>query len=114
MSADTFKLRNSYMPNYSASMKVLYARKYYLPDYASIHAIDGEDSTSYVVYASVDMDKPIVTDSERTVPYFRGLTTFHLRNTRSFPSPAAIDNYEYRLHVGPHVGFAQPSISPMQ
>ena len=65
-----------------------------------------------MVYASVNMEQPRVTNRDKERPYFRGITAFNLHHSNSnFPLPDVGDYYEYRIHLGPKVSFAQPSIS---
>ena len=103
-----------YLPNYSASIKPLYARKRYLDDWDV-----SNDSSGFMVYATVNMSQPKIADRgmydtplERQ--YFRGLTAFNLHHsTITFPMPDIGDMWEYRIHFGPQVSFVQPSISPL-
>ena len=104
-----------YLPNYSASIKPLYARKRYCPNWWD----DDEDfpckddSTGYMVFATADMSQPFA-DRSKERPYFRGLAAFNLHHTTiTFPMPDIGDFFEYRIHLGPQVSFAQPSISPL-
>jgi hypothetical protein len=106
---DSIKFRD-YLPNFSASLKPIYARKRYVDEYSS------EDG-GYTIYATANMSQPKIDpygyNTER--PYFRGLTAFHLHSSNiSFPLPAEGDTYEYRIHLGPQVSFAQPSITQIQ
>ena len=101
-----------YLPNYSASIKPVYARKKYWPDYADV----SYDSTEgYMIFATVNMENPRVNnnlDYWSPPPYFRGVTSFNLHNSNvNFPLPDIGDYYEYRVHIGPKVSFCQPSIS---
>ena len=109
---DPVKLKD-YIPNYSASLKPIYARKRYLDDWGV-----SNDSAGYMVYVTTDMSQPNVVRGEwgdiKERPYFRGLTVFNLHHTNiTFPMPDIGDDYEYRIHLGPQVSFAQPSISPI-
>jgi hypothetical protein len=66
-----------------------------------------------MIYATVNMERPRTNNNDyKERPYFRGLTAFNLHHSNmSFPLEDAGDNYEYRVHLGPKVSFAQPSIS---
>jgi len=105
---DPTKFDGGYLPNYSASLKPVYARKRYLDDWGVPN-----DSAGYMVFATTNMSQPRA-DRDKPRPYFRGLTAFNLHHTTiTFPMPDIGDNFEYRIHLGPQVSFAQPSISPI-
>ena len=104
---DPIKLHD-YLPNYSASLKPVYARKRYLDDWGV-----PDDSAGYMVYVTSDMSQPRA-DRSKERPYFRGLTAFNLHHSNiTFPMPVKGDEFEYRIHLGPQVSFAQPSISSL-
>lgn len=100
-----------YLPNNSASLKPIYARKRVL-DGSWGH---GNDSAGYIIFATANMSQPQLGETNKDRPYLRGLTSFYLHNADiGYPLPDEGDNYEYRIHLGPQVGFAQPSISPIK
>jgi len=97
---------HDYLPNYSASIKPIYARKRFLEDWG-VNDYDG-----YTIFATVDMSQPQLSSQHKDRPYFRGLTAFNLNNANvGYPLAVEPDSYEYRIHLGPQVSFAQPSIS---
>jgi len=84
--------------------------------FASVKPVFGRlNGTNFQVYATVNSLKPTADDldfNEVSSPFFRGLTQFDI-DIRSphFPLPDGKDDILNRVHLGPEVGFAQPSIA---
>lgn len=87
----------------------------YAPNiFASIRPVFGRrDGTGMNIYATMNMSKPTVTETDPiNPPYLRGFTQFNTNiKTDNYPLPDVGDEYQGRMLVGPEVSFAQPSFS---
>ncbi|MGI6370528.1 MAG: VCBS repeat-containing protein [Ignavibacteria bacterium] len=101
-------LKSDYLPNVSASLKPIYARKRIANEY--------NNNPGYAIYATVNMSKPTISNSNTSGrAFYRGLATFNLHDANiGYPLPDESDEYYNRMHIGPQVSFAQPSISNFQ
>jgi hypothetical protein len=87
-----------YKPNTFASIKPVYGKRI------------GQD---IFIYATVNMSKPAIQDTFAVnPPFLRGFTQFKLEKfVGSYPMPDAGDEIDFRMTLGPEVGFAQPSLT---
>ena len=86
-----------YKPNVSASIKPFYGRQ-----------VNGR----MMVYALIDMNKPILNGADEDLPYFRGYAQFFDDGEGAvFPLPDVRDQKDQRLHLAGDVGLYQPSLS---
>lgn len=85
-----------FKPNVSASIKPFYGRR-----------VNGR----LMVYAMVDMQKPLLTGINNVYPYFRGFAQFYDDDQNAvFPLPDMKDIKKSRIHVTGDISLYQPSV----
>jgi hypothetical protein len=85
-------------------------------NFASIRPVFGEKyNNEILIYSTINMSSPVATDPFPVdPPYFRGLAQFNTGvEFVNYPLPDVGDDQQFRVTVGPQIGFAQPSINMM-